>query len=321
MAVSAAQPVRETEVWAVEVGGPLRELLSWRCGRIRLDEWTRQSPVHRVLADSYGRTSHPPTKRRPEDSRFSGGESSPRTRATAPDEAANASELSPELSRRIRILIATEVRLFRDGLVQALKQRADIEVAGTASSYGELIDRVAEVLPDIVLLDAALASKGILVRDIASLAVRAQIVVFAAVDEAQEVLSLAEAGISGLVPRDASVEDLVRILREVTRGEFHCSPRITALFLRRLAVLATEARLPHATASLTAREAEVTALIDAGLANKEIAQRLGIEVATVKNHVHNILEKLQVHRRGEAAAQLRRDRWGPPRGCGLPPGP
>ncbi len=83
-----------------------------------------------------------------------------------------------------------------------------------------------------------------------------------------------------------------------------CSPRITASLLRRVGALAAELRGPSPNASLTAREVEVAELLDQGLSNKEIGQRLNIAVPTVKNHVHSILEKLHVHRRAEAAARL-----------------
>jgi len=84
-----------------------------------------------------------------------------------------------------------------------------------------------------------------------------------------------------------------------------CSPRVAGALLRRIAALATDGRSDRVPAHLTNREREIMGLIDEGLSNKEIAKRLRIEVATVKNHVHNILEKLQVHRRGEAAARVR----------------
>jgi DNA-binding NarL/FixJ family response regulator len=84
-----------------------------------------------------------------------------------------------------------------------------------------------------------------------------------------------------------------------------CSPRLAATLLRRVAVLAADRAQPRVEARLTARELEIVELIDEGLSNKEIASRLCIEVPTVKNHVHNILEKLDVRGRAEAAARVR----------------
>src|SRR2546421_13075479 len=120
-----------------------------------------------------------------------------------------------------------------------------------------------------------------------------------------DVLASAEAGAIAYVPREASLEDLVAVIECAVRGEAVCSPRVAGALLRRIAVLATDGRSDRVPARLTKREREIMGLIDEGLSNKEIAKRLRIEVATVKNHVHNILEKLQVHRRGEAAARVR----------------
>jgi DNA-binding NarL/FixJ family response regulator len=98
---------------------------------------------------------------------------------------------------------------------------------------------------------------------------------------------------------------LIATLASVVRDEMACSPRIAAALLRRVASLAVERSPWPSGARLTARELEVLGLIDEGLSNKQIAGRLCIELATVKNHVHNILEKLQVGRRSEAALQVR----------------
>ncbi|HEX7241600.1 MAG TPA: response regulator transcription factor, partial [Longimicrobiaceae bacterium] len=119
------------------------------------------------------------------------------------------------------------------------------------------------------------------------------------------VLACAEAGVSGYVSRGASLDDLVGALRSVARGELVCSPHIAGSLFRRVAAL-SERREASPAAVLTPREREILGLIDQGLSNKEISRRLRIELSTVKNHVHNLLEKLQVSRRGAAAACLRR---------------
>jgi two-component system nitrate/nitrite response regulator NarL len=98
------------------------------------------------------------------------------------------------------------------------------------------------------------------------------------------------------------------VVRSVTRGETLCSPRIAATLFRRVAALAADRRVgdERTLRRLTRRERQIVDLIADGLSNKEIAHRLQIEFATVKNHVHNILEKLQVTRRADAVAALRR---------------
>jgi DNA-binding NarL/FixJ family response regulator len=132
-----------------------------------------------------------------------------------------------------------------------------------------------------------------------------KIVALGVPDGEDAILSFGEAGIAGCVPPDASIQDLVQAVERAVRGELQITPRIAGAMIRRLALRAA-AGDDSSGNTLTARESEIVRLIDQGLSNKEIAVRLGIEVATVKNHVHNLLEKLRVHRRAEAAARLRR---------------
>jgi DNA-binding NarL/FixJ family response regulator len=125
-----------------------------------------------------------------------------------------------------------------------------------------------------------------------------------------EVLAYVEAGIAGYVPRDGSLEDLAAVVDSVARDESVVTPRVAASLMRRVKALASD-RAPSArNATLTAREGEIAYLIEQGKSNKEIAVLLNIEVATVKNHVHNILEKLHINRRGQVSGNLhRQDRW------------
>jgi two-component system, NarL family, nitrate/nitrite response regulator NarL len=125
-------------------------------------------------------------------------------------------------------------------------------------------------------------------------------------EDPDEVLECAEAGVAGYVSRRATVEDLVKTIEGVERGELCCSPRMAAEMFHRVAALAAgqaAARL----FPLTVREQAIVQLISRGLSNKEIAHALSIEVATVKTHVHHILEKLGVPRRAAVAAWVGRD--------------
>jgi DNA-binding NarL/FixJ family response regulator len=120
---------------------------------------------------------------------------------------------------------------------------------------------------------------------------------------AEEVLACAEAGVTAFVDSNGTVHELVGAVESALRGELLCSPRITALLCDRLASLAGTRN--EMTEPLTRREREIAALIAEGLSNKEIASDLRIGPATVKNHVHNILEKLKVRRRAAVAALWR----------------
>jgi two-component system, NarL family, nitrate/nitrite response regulator NarL len=210
----------------------------------------------------------------------------------------------------IRVFVVSNVRLHRDGLAQALLRYSHIDVVGTAPAGVEVLDRVREACPDAVLLDNAIAGGLALVPAIRERAPSTKVVVFAVAEAEALVIACAEAGAAGYVPAEASVDDLVVTLESAVRGELMCSPRVAATLFNRLAALAATREQPHERPPLTGREIEIMLLIDQGLSNKEIGRRLSIETATVKNHVHNILEKLQVHRRGEAAAYARRSAMG-----------
>ena len=206
------------------------------------------------------------------------------------------SRITPESTR---VLIVTEVRLFREGLARVLSAHASGLVLDTATADDELISRIVTFGPDVILVDAASLLVGHVARSLREAQVRARLVAFAVAEEENEVVNCAEAGATGLVVRDASVEELVAAVDAAMRGELRCSPRAASFICARLAAVThpTAARAP----GLTGREKQVLTLIDDGFSNKEIASRLSIEVSTVKNHVHSILEKLHVRHRWEAA--------------------
>ena len=202
------------------------------------------------------------------------------------------------------VLIVTDIRLFREGLANILRRDRGVRVAATASA-AEALRAVAESRPAVALVDMATADALATIRALVLAAPELKVVALAVPETEGEVIACAEAGISGLVSRDASLDDLIEAIDSVSRGEMVCSPRVAARLLRRVRTLAAERadepRDPH----LTAREMQILRLIEEGLSNKEIAQRLCIEVPTVKHHVHNLLEKLGVRRRGEAVARIR----------------
>jgi DNA-binding NarL/FixJ family response regulator len=141
------------------------------------------------------------------------------------------------------------------------------------------------------------------VHEIRRLSPRTRIVAIA-IGEDTDVLPYAEAGVCGFVSPDASLNDLIRVIHDAMKGEMRCSPRVAGSLVRRLWSLAPAKAAASAHATLTSREREIAALIGKGLSNKDIAVRLHIEVATVKNHVHHVLEKLQVRSRSQALTRL-----------------
>jgi two-component system nitrate/nitrite response regulator NarL len=212
-------------------------------------------------------------------------------------------EITPQRDR-VRVMIVADVRLYREGIAASLGHRSDLEVVCTGGS-SDATRRVAECGADIVVLDMATARGLTLVREIASSASQVRVIAFAVEETENDVLLCAEAGAAGYVASDGTLEDLVNTIRSVARGELLCSPRIAATLFRALRAEAPESGTDRLALTLTAREREIAPLLERGLSNKEIASQLHIEVATVKNHVHNLLEKLHVGSRGEAAARLR----------------
>jgi DNA-binding NarL/FixJ family response regulator len=202
----------------------------------------------------------------------------------------------------------SDIRLYREGLADALGAGGRCEVAATAADVFSALDAAETQRPDVVLLDLALAEAGDAVAELAALNPPAKVVALGVREVPSEVIALAEAGVAGYVPRDATLDELVDVVESVARGEMVCSPRIAALLLHRVAAARGSDPTQEPDARLTPRQHEIAALIEEGLSNKQIAQRLSIEVATVKNHVHSILDKLGVEGRAAAAAHVRRVR-------------
>jgi two-component system, NarL family, nitrate/nitrite response regulator NarL len=204
-----------------------------------------------------------------------------------------------------RILLVTDIRLYREGIESVLAGRAGIEVVAAASARAEAVELAGRLRPEIALVDIVMPDAVEGVRAIRRAAPGVKILALTVAETEAEVLTCVEAGVSGYVTRESSVDDLVAAIQSAGRDEMLCSPRIAATLVRHVAALAAGAGRVRSEELLTGRELEIVALIDEGLSNKEIASRLLIEVPTVKNHVHNILEKLQVRRRADAAAALR----------------
>jgi DNA-binding NarL/FixJ family response regulator len=202
-----------------------------------------------------------------------------------------------------RTLIVSDVRLYSEGLALALQSRGDVRVVATAGSLESAQSAAAMNGCAVVLLDVGMPDAFSIARALALTNPTPKVIALAVADEAADVVACARAGLDGYVPRDATIADVALAIKSALVGELRCSPRMTATLFKRLAMLGP---VESATdALLTARELEIVGLIDRGMSNKEIAHRLRIGTTTVKNHVHNILEKLHVTRRAEAAARAR----------------
>ena len=207
----------------------------------------------------------------------------------------------------LRVYVLVSVRLYREGLANALR-RAGMDVVGLAGSWADALVALVAQPPDVAVLDVARPGGLEIVSELRRRVPETRIVVLSVDEVERDVLAWAEAGISGYVTRDGSLDDLVRSVTSAARREAHCPPGISGALLERVHVLAACGPAPTPVGSLTVREREIAGLLEAGLSNKQIAARLQIELPTVKNHVHSILGKLQVAGRADAAAEMRRVR-------------
>jgi DNA-binding NarL/FixJ family response regulator len=198
------------------------------------------------------------------------------------------------MTARIGISIVSEIHLLREGLEALLDRDARITIK--------------DADPDVVLLDTATGDGSAAVRKTAAAMPRARIVALGVSETPDELLPLAEAGIAGYVTREATHSEVADAVWRAAHDELDCSPSMASCLLRHVRVLATRRPGQATECALTARERQIVCLIEEGLSNKQIASSLCIELPTVKNHVHNILEKLHANRRGEAVARLRESR-------------
>jgi DNA-binding NarL/FixJ family response regulator len=204
------------------------------------------------------------------------------------------------------LLIVDDCRLYREGLAAIMARQYGAEAIRTAHDATSLLRAFEDRRPDVILLNLASFDSRALMRSARAHSPQSRIIVVGASenDEA-EIVACAEGGVAGYHLRTDSLTDLVQSIASVIAGESVCSPRVTGLLLRRLAVLAADGRSDRKGLALTERETQIVQLLELGLSNKEIAAQLCIEVATVKNHVHSLLAKLGVRRRAHAAAVIR----------------
>ena len=210
--------------------------------------------------------------------------------------------------RRITTLVVGDIRLYREGLASALASDERIRVVGTARDAQAALEQVSHLPVDIVLIDIAMPGALEAIRVLSEVDVTSKVVALALRDTDDQVIAGAEAGVAGWLSAEASLDELVATLESVMRGEIPCSPRIAANLVNRLATLASE-RKHSVESNLTSREREVAELINEGLTNREIADRLYVEESTVKNHVHSILKKLRVRRRYDVVGRVGRRPW------------
>jgi two-component system nitrate/nitrite response regulator NarL len=203
--------------------------------------------------------------------------------------------------RPIRVLVVSDVLLYREGVARGLAQHGRMSIVD-ALSGAEAVTRIESMGVDAILLDASVPESLVVARQLRALRPSLPVVGFG-IGSAATSVACAEAGLIGFVGRDGTLAELEQAIEQAMAGEVGCAPQLVAMLCRRVAALSgTPAQAPPA---LTRRERQIAALASEGLSNKEIAIELRIGPATVKNHIHNILEKLQIRRRGAIGIHFR----------------
>lgn len=209
----------------------------------------------------------------------------------------------------MNLVIVTPIRLFGDSLAACFRLSDDIVLHATHADLGALRRSFEQFEPDAVLIDV---TQGIDLDEVRSLATQYPQIVLVAlglVDQRQAIIRCGRAGFSGYIERDASVKVLKKVLKDVVAGRLDCSAEVSGGLLRALFQRHAEPAANPSTEALTKREGEVLQLIGDGLSNKEIASGLTLSVATVKHHVHHILQKLKLCRRAQAMRRVREAPW------------
>ena len=198
----------------------------------------------------------------------------------------------------IRVVVADDHSLFREGVVAALESADDIVVVGQASDADDAFRVVREELPDVVLLDVTMPGGGLqAAARVASDCPATRIVMLTVSEDEDDLLTAMKSGASGYVLKGVSARDLTGVVRSVNAGEVYVAPSLAFALLREMSRPPTVDPL----AQLSPRERQVLELVASGLSNQEIGLRLDLVEKTIKHYMTNILQKLHVRSRVEAA--------------------
>jgi DNA-binding NarL/FixJ family response regulator len=209
----------------------------------------------------------------------------------------------------MNIIVLTPVRLLGDGLSACCSRREGITVIAVVTDLASLKETLETQQTDVVLIDV---TQGIDLYDVRAIAAQhpdVSLVALGLTEQRQDVIRCGRAGFTGYVARDASADALCKAMSDVMVGRLSCPAEISCGLLRALFHSQEEDAGHEPDRALTPRESDVLRLIGRGLSNKEIARELYLSVATVKHHVHNVLDKLNLARRGEAMRKVRDAPW------------
>lgn len=209
------------------------------------------------------------------------------------------------MSEAIRVLIADDHPLFREGVAHSLAAEPDFEVVGEVADGVQALALAQELVPDVVLLDIAMPGPGGLAaaRQIAASCPATRIVMLTVSEHEDDLLAAFKAGARAYVLKGVSARELSRVVRAVVAGDVYVSPSLAA----RILVEHQHGGTPDPLEQLTVRERDVLMLLAEGLTNREIGARLHLAEKTIKGYMSNVLQKLHVRSRVEAALVATRD--------------
>ncbi len=209
----------------------------------------------------------------------------------------------------IRVLVVDDHALFRRGVIQTFEQEPDMTVVGEADTAAGAIDKAGELLPDVVLLDVKLPDKSGLsaVSTLQRECPYSKIVILTAFDDEDAVLRAMKEGAHGYVLKGVSADDLAQVVRSIYRGETYVTPSMAGRLLAELTAPSADRSARDLIGELTDRERNILDLVAEGKTNKEIGTDLFLSEKTVKHYMTNVLQKLQVRNRVEAALLAKRE--------------
>jgi two-component system, NarL family, nitrate/nitrite response regulator NarL len=211
---------------------------------------------------------------------------------------------------RLRVAIIDDHPLFREGVVHTLRSARVLDVVGEGGTADDAVRIARQELPDIVLLDVSMPGGGIeAARSIARVCPIVKTIMLTVSESEQDVAQALDAGVKGYVLKGTSGSELLKTMFAISRGESYVTPGLAARLLtqvRRQEPVEGGAPLPE----LTEREGQILAQVAKGLTNKEIARALSLSEKTVKHHMTNVMQKLQVRNRVEAAMVYRKQTQG-----------
>ena len=214
------------------------------------------------------------------------------------------------MSEDIRIVVVDDHPMFRDGVAAILQSEADMEVAGQGASAEEAVRLASDLMPDVMLLDIDMPGNGLeAARRITEAYPVIRIIMLTVSESEENLLAAMKAGAKAYILKGVAGRELLRIVRLVLAGESYVPPALAASLLTDLGRPGGPKRTAEARAELTQREMDILELVAKGMSNKEIGEKLYLSEKTVKHYVTNILQKLQVHNRVEAALLAQKSRW------------